>query len=184
MSYWKAAMFFCVLGLLNGVDAMVFDYKSQPDSFWKSKLSGDTLDVCRYAGTERAGTGQYDKFYEEGTYYCACCGGDHPVYSSEAKYDSHTGWPSFYEPLPGGIEERADPHDKVRGFFGIARTEVICSRCGSHLGHVFDDGPTDKTGKRYCMNSAALTFAKAGEPPIRTYDVIEITTDKKDIEND
>ncbi len=118
---------------------------------WKKALTPEQYHILREKGTERAFTGKYDKHHEHGVYRCAACGLD--LYRSEEKYDSGTGWPSFTAPVAAeNILTRPD-----NSFFS-QRTEVLCARCGGHLGHVFDDGPKP-TGKRHCMNSAALQFA-------------------------
>lgn len=117
---------------------------------WKKALTTEQYHILREKGTERAFSGKYDKHHEHGVYRCAACGLD--LYRSEGKYDSGTGWPSFTAPIAAeNILSRPD-----NSFFS-RRTEVLCARCGGHLGHVFDDGPKP-TGKRYCMNSAALQF--------------------------
>jgi peptide-methionine (R)-S-oxide reductase len=142
-------------------DMTMFDFKDQKAEFWKKHLSPEVHNICRESGTERAFSGKYDKFYEKGIYHCNCCGGDHPLFSSEAKYDSKTGWPSFWEP----INKSSITMTEEKNIFSIfaPRVEVSCSRCGAHLGHVFDDGPKDKTSKRFCMNSLALHFVPEGE---------------------
>lgn len=114
---------------------------------WKQKLTPEEYAILREKGTEAPFSGAYVHTKEDGIYRCKACG--NPLFASDTKFDSGTGWPSFDEALPGAVRlESDDSH-------GIHRTEVMCAQCGSHLGHIFDDGPT-KTGKRYCMNSVCL----------------------------
>ncbi|WP_340076541.1 peptide-methionine (R)-S-oxide reductase MsrB [Leptobacterium sp. I13] len=126
---------------------------SKPDEEWKAQLSNMEYYVLRQKGTERATTGIYNKFYEEGTYVCAACGTK--LYESEYKYDSGSGWPAFDRGYDENIEYKIDTS------LGMTRTEVLCASCGGHLGHVFDDGPRNTTGKRHCVNSVSLNFIPA-----------------------
>lgn len=119
---------------------------------WKAMLNNLQYAVMREEGTERAGSSPLDKVYDAGVYHCRGC--DLPLYSSETKYDSGTGWPSFYQSLPNAIGTKED-----RKFLSV-RTEAHCRRCGSHLGHIFDDGPAP-TGKRHCLNGVSLVFKPA-----------------------
>ncbi len=122
---------------------------TKTDAEWQKVLTPEQYSVLRKHGTERAGTSPLDKTYAAGEYHCAAC--DLPVYTSDAKFDSGTGWPSFFQPIENAIGTSID-----KSFFST-RTEVHCRRCGGHLGHVFDDGPKP-TGKRYCMNGVAMKF--------------------------
>ncbi|NJL89153.1 MAG: peptide-methionine (R)-S-oxide reductase MsrB [Coleofasciculaceae cyanobacterium SM2_1_6] len=125
---------------------------TKTEAEWKTVLSPEQFYVLRKHGTERARTSPLDKTYEPGTYICAGC--ELPLFTSETKFDSGTGWPSFYKPIEGAVATTVD-----RSLF-MTRTEVHCHRCGGHLGHVFEDGPAP-TGLRYCMNGVAMKFIPA-----------------------
>lgn len=120
------------------------------DEFWRDKLSPEEFAICRMKGTERAFTGVYYDHKDTGSYLCRCCG--EQLFDSSAKYDSGSGWPSFYQALD---KDKVAEH--LDNTHGMVRTEITCNKCGSHLGHVFTDGP-NPTGLRYCVNSASLSF--------------------------
>lgn len=124
------------------------------DEEWRRILTPAQYEVLRKHGTERAGTSPLDKEYRKGRFVCAGCGT--PLFASETKFDSRTGWPSFFAPLPGAVATTTD-----RKFF-MTRTEVHCATCEGHLGHVFDDGP-QPTGLRYCMNGISMTFEPSAD---------------------
>ena len=123
---------------------------SYSDAEWRARLTPEQYQILRKEGTERAGTSPLNKEHRAGTFACAGCA--LPLFSSKTKFDSGTGWPSFWQPLPSAVGETRDRS------FGMVRTAVHCANCGGHLGHVFDDGPRP-TGLRYCMNGVAMTFA-------------------------
>lgn len=123
------------------------------DAEWKAQLSPKEYAVLREKGTERPYTGEYDKHFEKGMYVCAAC--ENPLFTSDTKFDSHCGWPSFDEAIKGSTIYHKDVS------YGMIRTEVMCAKCGGHLGHVFDDGPKETTGQRYCTNSVSIKFLPA-----------------------
>lgn len=127
--------------------------EDRPDEQWREELTEEQYQITRKGGTERAFSGMYYDHEGEGVYRCVCC--DAPLFTSETKFESGSGWPSFYEPVDeDAIVERTDRSH------GMSRTEILCAQCGAHLGHVFPDGP-QPTGLRYCVNSASLDFEGA-----------------------
>jgi peptide-methionine (R)-S-oxide reductase len=133
-------------------DEMTEDLKKKPEEYWRNKLTPEQYHVVREKGTETPWTGVYVDNHDAGMYKCVACGQE--LFDSDTKFESGTGWPSFYDVAAKGRVELHDDNSLV-----MRRTEVVCSRCGAHLGHVFPDGPADKTGQRYCINSCALDFA-------------------------
>lgn len=132
------------------------DMKNKPDSYWREKLTPEQYKIVREKGTEAPFTGEYVNNHDDGVYRCVACGAE--LFSSGTKFESGSGWPSFYDVVKAGTVEL---HEDTSMF--MVRTEATCANCGAHLGHVFDDGPADKTGQRYCINSCALKFdAQAG----------------------
>ena len=134
----------------NGATGTARSSAAKPEAEWRAELSSDQYRVLREHGTERPGTSPLNSEKRVGVFDCAGCGT--PVYTSETKYDSRSGWPSFFAPIAGAVETTTDRS------LGMTRTEVHCATCGGHLGHVFDDGPRP-TGQRHCINGVALNFA-------------------------
>ena len=150
---WNSQIFaqdqFLIKNNVNSNQQTSNDPMKRTDSEWKRILSQEEYRILREKGTERAFTGEYDGHFEEGMYVCAGCGND--LFESDTKYRSGCGWPAFYDALPESVEETKDNN------FGMKRIEITCSKCESHLGHVFNDGP-DPTGLRCCINSVSMDF--------------------------
>ena len=142
---------FSCKGQSNSETAVSKDYKvTKSEAEWKKSLTAEEYEVLREKGTERAHAGEYVNNFEKGKYVCAAC--NNLIFNSDTKFRSDCGWPSFDQAIKGSVVYKED------NTFMMQRTEVLCGKCGGHLGHVFDDGPKQTTGKRYCMNSIAMKF--------------------------
>ena len=128
---------------------------SKTDAEWKEILTPQQYRVLREKGTDRPGDYGYTNTFEKGTYFCAACNAQ--LFESGTKYESHCGWPSFDDAIKGAVNYNQD------STFGMVRTEITCAKCGGHLGHIFDDGPKETTGKRYCVNTTSIKFVKSGD---------------------
>lgn len=148
--------------------------KKMPEEFWRKKLTPEQYQVIREKGTEAPFTGKYVDNHESGMYECAACG--QPLFLSDTKFDSGTGWPSFDNPVNKEHIELLEDNSH-----GMNRTEVVCKNCGSHLGHLFNDGPKETTGLRYCINSCSLNFRpKAVKPSVRDLGIEPLVDKKKE----
>lgn len=133
--------------------AKKIDKIEKTEAEWKASLTAQEYYVLREKGTDRPGDYGYTKHFEKGTYHCRAC--DAQLFESGSKYESHCGWPSFDDAIPGTIEFTKD------STLGMIRTEITCTKCDGHIGHIFDDGPKETTGKRYCVNTSSIKFVKA-----------------------
>jgi len=141
------------IALIAQEDSTMNKKVNKTDSEWKEILTPQQYYVLREKGTDRAGDHGYTKHFEKGTYHCAAC--DAQLFESDTKYESHCGWPSFDDALNGAVAFTSDTTH------GMIRTEITCTSCGGHLGHIFDDGPKETTGKRYCVNTTSIRFEKS-----------------------